>query len=266
LSESLFEPLGERLVPTDLARGPWDHHALHGGPTSAAVVRAAEQHLAGEGAWQVSRVTLELLRPVPAEPLLFSARTTRPGRKVTLVEVSVTAGEGDGREVARAVVVGIRRSELELPASVRAPRPPDDSPEGISPGAQPRGAGQWVAFHNTAVEMRFVSGGFDRLGPCAVWMRLLVPVVAGEEVSPAMRASALADFGNGVSSELEFGAWRFLNPELTVHLARPPDGEWIRIDARTILGPSGAGVAATELSDRSGPFGRGAQSLLVEPI
>jgi len=31
------------------------------------------------------------------------------------------------------------------------------------------------------------------------WIRLRVPVVAGEETSPLARLAAIADFGNGVS-------------------------------------------------------------------
>jgi len=29
---SLFEPDGDRLVPTELARGPWSPESLHGAP------------------------------------------------------------------------------------------------------------------------------------------------------------------------------------------------------------------------------------------
>jgi hypothetical protein len=129
----------------------------------------------------------------------------------------------------------------------------------------PAGADEWVAFHNSGVEMRWVAGRWRQPGPATVWGRLRVPVVAGEETSPVVRAAAIADFGNGISSELEFGQWRFLNPDLTLHLARPPVGEWICLDARTVLGNAGAGLAESSLSDRDGTFGRAVQSLLIEP-
>jgi hypothetical protein len=58
----------------------------------------------------------------------------------------------------------------------------------------------------------------------------------------------------------------FINPELTVHLARPPAGEWICLDARTVLGALGCGMAESALSDETGVFGRAVQSILVEPV
>ena len=260
---SLFVADGDLLVPTDLARGPWSPDALHGGPTAAITVRAIERHLHDtdiDTPWEVARVTLELLRPVPVVSLRCSARTVRPGRKVTLVETSI---EADGREVARSVSLAIRRAAIPLPSRIRA-LPPPDAPDTAATAAVPDGAGEWPAFHNGGVEMRFVSGAWRQPGPAVVWIRLRVPVVDDEEPSPAVRAAAAADFGNGVSSELEFGAWRFLNPELTIHLARPPIGEWIGLDARTILGELGAGMAESALADQDGVFGRAVQSLLIE--
>ncbi|GAC1313127.1 MAG: thioesterase family protein [Acidimicrobiales bacterium] len=290
--DSLFVVHEGGFQPTELARGPWDPGALHGGPTAALIVRQAEAHLAG-GAWQVARVTIELLRPVPVERLVVRAETVRPGRKVTLTEVSVVAGRSgsrsgrsggsdgsdgtdrtdrsdgtdgsDGREVARAVVLSVRRTDLSLPPPSERHAPVGDPDALERPDAVPSAA-EWPAFHNRGVEMRWARGVWRQPGPATVWMRLRVPVVAGEETSPAMLAVAVADFGNGVSSELDFAAWRFLNPELTVHLARAPVGEWVRIDARTVLGPAGAGVASSELADRDGPFGRAAQSLFIEPV
>jgi len=261
---ALFQPDGDRLVPTDLARGPWDMGALHGGPTAAIVVRAVERHLAGvEGSTlAVTRLTLELLRPVPTAPLRVEARLLRPGRKVALVEASVfgRSPAGEDRAVARAVVLAIRHLPTTFPSAPAVPSPPPP-PQDLSPALE---RGDWPAFLSDGVEMRFVTGALRQPGPAVVWMRLRVPVVAGEAVSPAMRAVALADFGNGVSAELEMGPWRFLNPELTVHLARPPEGEWVALDARTILGADGTGLAESALSDEAGVFGRAVQALLVE--
>ena len=49
------------------------------------------------------------------------------------------------------------------------------------------------------------------------WFRLRVPIVAGEENSPLMRVAAAADFGNGVSSVVDWNSgWMFINPDLTI--------------------------------------------------
>jgi hypothetical protein len=76
--------------------------------------------------------------------------------------------------------------------------------------------------------------------------------------------AAAADFGNGVSSELDFQTHLFINPDLTVYVHRPPVGEWVCLDARTRFGAPGIGMAESALWDIEGRIGRAAQSLLVE--
>lgn len=87
----------------------------------------------------------------------------------------------------------------------------------------------------------------------------------GVEVARAMRAAATADFSNGISSELDFAKWAFINADLTVSMARDPVGEWILNDATTSLGTDGGGIAQARLADRRGYFGPATQNLVVEP-
>ena len=51
-----------------------------------------------------------------------------------------------------------------------------------APGSFPD-TGQDVGYH-TAMEYRFVRGGFTEPGPAVVWMRMRHPLIAGEEPSP----------------------------------------------------------------------------------
>jgi hypothetical protein len=64
---------------------------------------------------------------------------------------------------------------------------------------------------------------------------------------------------------LDLRRWLFVNPELTVHLARPAAGEWVCLSARTQVEPGGTGLATSVLYDERGELGRGAQALLVRP-
>lgn len=84
-----------------------------------------------------------------------------------------------------------------------------------------------------------------------------------EEPGPLERVLTVADSGNGISSALDIAKWLFINPELTVHLHREAAGEWICLAAQTAISANGAGLATSTLSDRSGPLGVGAQSLLI---
>jgi hypothetical protein len=89
------------------------------------------------------------------------------------------------------------------------------------------------------------------------------PLVPDEEPAPLERVLAVADSGNGASWEMDVLRWYSINPELTVHLHREAEGEWICLDAQTAISPGGTGLATSVLSDVRGPVGVGAQSLLV---
>ena len=109
-----------------------------------------------------------------------------------------------------------------------------------------------------------MKGTFGEPGPGAIWFRAHRPIVAGEPISPLMRAVMTGDFCNGVSSVLDFNAWTFINADLSISLARMPIGEWILLDAQTWLGENGAGIAFAKLGDERGYFGRAVQSLVIE--
>ena len=102
-------------------------------------------------------------------------------------------------------------------------------------------------------------------GPAAVWMRMRVPLVAGEEPTQLTRVLVAADSADGISWELPFGEYLFVNTELSVHLVRMAAGRWVCLDARTRIAPDGVGLAESVLWDERGRIGAGAQSLLVAP-
>jgi len=111
------------------------------------------------------------------------------------------------------------------------------------------------------MEYRFVTGAFLELGPAVVWMRHAL--VEGEEPSPLQRVLVAADSGNGVSAALDYRRYLFINTDLTVHLHRGPETEWVGLDAVTRLDPAGVGMSDTLLWDERGRIGRGVQTLLV---
>ncbi|MGC1511322.1 MAG: thioesterase family protein, partial [Acidimicrobiales bacterium] len=207
----------ERVLPTDLARGPWDPDAQHGGPPAALLARCIERH-EPEDTLFVSRVAVELLRPVPISLLTLTTRTIRPGKRVQLVETVMRAGEV---EIARATGLRTRVTPLEeTPATpaISLPAPADSLP---SMPAFPAMPGQGFITH--AVELRPISLGAMGGGPPAqgmVWFRARVPLVAGEELTPTARVLMAADAQGGMSAVLDFTRYTFINPDLTVYLHR----------------------------------------------
>jgi hypothetical protein len=250
----VFRREGDAFVPTGHARGPWDPGQLHGGAPGALIAEAVQE----EG-YLVARLTLDFLGPVPMAPLTISARTTKPGRSLQLAEAELSA---DGQAVVRARAVRLRRGHVELPARLDQ----DAGPPAAQTGRHdpfPARDGQVEGFHLTAMEIRFVDGSDFGQGPARAWFRLVLPLIDDAPASPLARAVAAADFGNGISRIVDFERYLFVNTDLTVHLHREPAGEWVLLDARTLLESHGAGLAHSLLSDERGRLGLAAQSLFV---
>jgi hypothetical protein len=255
VAEAFYLPDGDRYVPTELTTGPWDPDAQHAGPPAALLGREIERSKP-EGA-EIGRITLEILRAVPLEPLSVSARVVRGGRSVQLLEAILTTEEG---EVMRASAWSLQGADL---TSAGEPER-DPPPPGPEKGRQTESFDTGHEFgYGRAMDYCFVHGAFLEPGPATVWMRMRQPLVDGEEPSPLQRVLCAADSGNGVSAVLDFERYVFINTDLSVHLHRMPEGEWVCLESVTRWEPTGVGLADTALWDERGRIGRGAQTLLV---
>ena len=250
-------PLDEaRFVASELARGPWDPNAQHGGAPAALLMRAFERLPAADGLG-VSRVTYEFLRPVPLGALTVRASVARPGRRVQLLEATVETPEGV--EVVRARALQVQPAVAAAPRTPEAPPPPGPDhgrDNDFRPPYRPM-------FSPDAIEIRFVSGTFHGGGPSTAWFRLRTPVVDGEEPSPLQRLAVAADFGNGISATLSWDEYVFINPDLTLYVEREPVGEWIGLEAQTTIAEGGIATAESILYDERGRIGRAIQALLI---
>lgn len=248
---------GSWFLPTDLARGPWDPDACHGGPPAGLIARSLERLVPDR---RLVRLTITLDRPLPMTGFEISARIVRHGRSV----VSSHAEAHDGNRVlARAEGLHIR--VLEEQQSWPTPRLPAPDFDRSVPGRFPIEE----AFHDlpcfpASVEVRYEQGSTPDGGPTTLWMRT-VPLLADEEPSGFQRLCPLADCGNGISYNEPPGALRFLNPDLTLAVFREPVGAWFASSAVSHWQPDGIGLADAELFDRDGVVGRAVQTLLIEP-
>mgnify|MGYP000920500035 CR=1 FL=1 len=71
---------------------------------------------------------------------------------------------------------------------------------------------RWTSGYIDSLELR---GGRDGV----LWARPGLPLVAGEDMSPAEQVMSVADIANGVGAVLEPTEWRFLNTDLVVQSA-----------------------------------------------
>lgn len=256
MPDALFEPVDDgRVRATVHTTGPWDPRAQHAGPPAALLGGAMQDAVE----LPLVRLTFEILRPVPIADLRIETTVVRPGRRVTLVEGTLSDADGPCL-LARAW--GIRREDLDL--SHPAPDPPLDGPHAA--GEVPFfDVGVDVGWH-TSMELRFLSGSaFNAVGPAVMWGRPRVPLVAGRDWRPLERVLVLADAGNGASASADVRRWMFINTELSVHLTRHPEGDWVALDAHSVYEPDGVGAAFSTVHDVRGPIGRAAQSLFLGP-
>lgn len=272
MAESVFRTAGELFTPTGHARGPWDPGALHGGAPAALITSLFEQATPG-AELPFARLHFSFLRPVPMAQLDVSTAITRPGRRVQELGAEIKA---DGLPVCRASALRLQQVPGELPPSAlevleREASAPLEGPEH---GREVRFAlenSSHDSFAASAMEMRFLhgnpldtSGTGIQAGSAVVWMRLRHPLLPDLPLTPLVRLVAAADFGNGVSAALPFLEYLFINADLAITLERRPQGEWIGLDARTLLRPDGVGWARSVLHDQQGRVGVATQALVVQ--
>jgi hypothetical protein len=245
MEDSLYAPLpGGRYRPTRLTQGPWSPDRQHGGPVAALLAFVLES-AAPEG-WLVPQLTVDFIRAVPLAELAVSTTLVKDGRRARCVSASLECQE---RVCARArawqVAPGGSPCDDQGSADATAPpRLPQDSSYSRA---------RFRFGYQEAVELRFVRGSF----------RALLP---GRPASPLQLTAALADFGSGISALVDGNAWSYHNLDLSLHLHRNPGGEWICLDAASLIGPNGTGVCRSTLHDAAGPFGAAAQSLFLTPV
>jgi len=244
---------------TGLTRGPWHPEHQHAGPPIALVAREIERAAAALELTHIARLTANLLRPIPIAELAVEVQTEYAGRNVAHFSARLNAG---GKEVARFTALAQRDAEVSIPSALPGhPLPFAPRSFGESPAARFPFSVKMTGYQDL-MEARIAEGTFFR-GPCAVWFRMRHPLLAGEDPSAIQRVAVAADSGNGISAVLDFGRYVFVNSDLTINLLRKPQGEWICIDARTLVGPSGSGLAEARIFDSLGLLGRSTQSLSI---
>ncbi len=256
---------GTWFTPSDLARGPWDPDACHGGPPTALVIRALED-LGLEH--RLTRLTLSLHRPVPMAGFRVEAAIEHAGR--TAATTTATIVDGQDRVCASALALHLATVDAPTPsAPIDVPRF-DDAIPGDFP--VPRDHMGDLRLFSHSVEVRHdpsnprrPDGSPGGLGPATMWMRS-APIVAGEVPSPTQLLGPLADCGNGLSFNVPVEELSCVNPDLTLTLLRAPVGEWFASRAATHTGADGIGFSDAHLFDVEGLVGRVTQSLVLRPL
>jgi hypothetical protein len=165
--------------------------------------------------------------------------------------------EAGGKICARATALRVRLADSPVSAERLEYPSPEDTPAVSLARRDPKRAG---------LETRILRGGLKEIGPGEGWVRPAVEILPGVAASPLVAATMAADLGSGLSTIFPHGVWSFANIDIAIHFVRPPETDWIFVDAETISAGDGTGLVNSTLADRRGPFARAHQTLFVEPM
>lgn len=242
-------------------------HIQHGGPVNAILTRSME-NCQPRANTRLTRITIDILGPVPIADIRVHSRIARPGRRIELVESVLEARDANGqwlaaakgsawRLVTRATEDVVHRADrtLRLPAEHEAPMNKFKIASGESIPGFVHTFDWRILDHPTTEGERSVA-----------WGNFRSAVVEGETPSEIQRVAAIADTANGVGARLNIAKHSFMNTESTIHLFQQPRGPWYGLEAETSVGADGVGMSSAVIHDQWGPIGKVTQNLLIERL
>ncbi|MGG5257613.1 thioesterase family protein [Phycicoccus avicenniae] len=252
-----FERLDEtRFRATEHTSGAWREDEQHIAPALGLLAHVVERDAAArrEDVLVASRLSYDILGTVPVAEVGTTVTVLRAGRTIELVEASMTHG---GRTVAvlRAWLLQTRDSSSVAGTSVAPVPGPGELPAWTPSETWPGG------FIGTVELRRHLEGP----GRGWFWVRTPHALLDDEPVGATARFAGLLDIANGMTVRADPALVHFPNVDLTAHLLRVPEGEWLGIDASQTFGDNGIGLTSSTLHDAAGPLGSLAQSLTVRP-
>jgi len=259
--QAFFTADGDDLVPSPIARGPWGT-TISGTYVGGLLGRAVEL-AGGDTALQPARLTVDLLRPVSLlEPVRVDTRVERDGRRLRLVDAAMAQ---NGTVVARASALFLRRADqpdepvwttpIEMPP---LPTEPAELAAGFTMELWAYGAN--AALTGPTMDLSEWRHG----GPKYAWVRDVTPLVAGETVTPFVRAAMAGDVTSSLTHSSASGL-NFINADYTLTLSRLPDGEYVGLAALTHYSHAGVATGTAAIFDRLGPIGAAVATGLANP-
>lgn len=235
--------------PTPKAAGLFA--GLHGGAVAGLLTGEVESLAAKSGWGFATSVAAWFIRPAPMAPMRTEIRILSSGGRVTVVD-NVLRLPGQDEVIATARVTLIKHRPLSLPEAADQPSIAD--PTRLQAFSHPSPHGKpW-----------FMDAMDVRVGPQAAWFRSLEPLIDG--AGPLARIVGPADWAHGIRRPAEQVA-ADPNPNLTVHISRPPVGDWLGIDAATTWRPdSGIGTGRGVLLDVEGEIGTVSMAVALAPL
>ncbi len=251
--DALFTLENNRYLPTLWARGPWDPQLLHGGPPAVLLARALEDER-DDPDLLISRLTVDLMRPVRMAPLHTTTQRVRKGRRIQLVDALLHDGD---TVVARATALMLKRNGDA--SSVSAPLPARLLSWQVLETREPKKVGNMTdesddrLFHRH-VDVRLVPRTHPDL-PFATWLRVPYGLLPGQALTHFERTVAAADYVSPVGSMANPPNRGFINADFTLSLSRDPVSEWLCFESLGRPDQAGIATSVVNLYDEAGLLG-----------
>ena len=245
-------------IGQDPTRGPWHVDHCHAGPPAGAIARSVEI-VAGDGKL-LTRLTLDLIRPIPMAGFRVDVEMRREGRKVSTA--AAVLSDLNGKPCVTGTALLVAPSETPgVPTAAVAPLKVADAAPGPFPLQTP--VHHLDAF-GSFMNVRYPEDETPDPGPTKMWMKVM-SLVEGEVPSSFQRICPLADCGNATARNAEPQAVGFVNPDLTIVAHRQTSADWLLSDGVSHWQENGIGLAEARISDEDGPVATALQSVILTP-
>ncbi|MGF7123972.1 acyl-CoA thioesterase domain-containing protein [Rhodococcus sp. TAF43] len=239
---------GDGFSPLPLGISKWSSDMINGPALTGLLARDIENDHGAEG-FVPARLTVDLFRPARAERIDVVTRSVRTGNRIRVADGELLQ---KGEPVARATVVFLRRGVQppgELWTRPESPQPPPLSLlEPLQAPSHP-----WIGSDDHPAGWSPSLGDHEGASRKRIW-QYQVPVVAGEEPSPFVRAAMVGETTSLMTNWGTEGIG-FINADLTLALSRLPEGPEIGLEADNHISVDGISIGSTTMFDRLGPIG-----------
>ncbi|WP_244930522.1 acyl-CoA thioesterase domain-containing protein [Nocardioides sp. W7] len=240
------------LAPTDLARSMWDDDQMHGVAVSGALARGVEERVRELGRDDLlpARYTVDLFAAARMRDCTVTTEVVREGPRICLVDAVLTqVRDGVDVRVARASALFLKPT-ASTGGSVWSPESrPSPPPLDLAPVSSD---GHVPYFHSSAGWSQ--SFGLHQNDSRKSSWHTAVAIVDGEPRSPFQAVASIADGASLVTNWGDRGI-EYINTDITLTLARQPDGVSIGLAAVDRVEVDGVAVGTATVFDRSGPLG-----------
>ena len=249
--EPTYREEAGRWHPAPQAAGPFG--GLHGGGISGILIAEMERKARQEGFGVPLSAGVMFLRPAPMAPLESRLAVIRAGGRVAVLENSLWV---EDRLIARATATFVAAIEIASTDVISTAPPEPRDPEQLP---------KLPSFIRLDHPSFFETLDLRDDGAGTKWGRLVRPIV--DFPAPLATVFAIADNSQPFSFLPKHRPrLRFPNIDITLHLSRAPQGDWVGVTARSDWRPEGYGLTEAALRDAAGPLGRSCQTIVLAPL